>query len=713
MTTVALIGNPNCGKTTIFNKLTGSSQRVGNWPGVTIERKVGKLIGHPAVDIVDLPGVYSLTPYSPEEVVTRDFLSEELPDVVINIVDASNLERNLYLTTQITEMGIPVVIALNMMDIAENRGIVIDISKLSSNIHCEVVPTCALKNEGIDELVEFTLHSVGKTPKPLKFSDEMEKSISDIESIIESKSRINKRWYAIKLLETDSLARSVYKDRMGEIEPIIKELERVKDDTGESIVADERYTAIEKIVKLSRTETQIGKVTLSDKIDKYVTHRIYGLPIFAGILFVVYCFAMGSPFGGDVPPWAIGAYMTEHLNGFFSDTAIPFIKDWMVSANVDPTLTSLVTDGILVGVFAVLGFVPQILVLFMFLSILEDCGYMTRVCFVMDRLFRKFNLSGKSFIPLLVSTGCGVPGIMASRTIENECDRELTAMTTTFIPCSAKLPVIALITAALFSGSPFVAVFAYFLGVFCVLLSGIILKKWKTFAGEASVFIMELSPYHAPKAMTVARTTFERGWSFAKKAGTVILLASVVIWVLSRFTWGFEFLSADEIGKSMLADIGSAISVIFVPLGWGEHWEFTVATLAGLVAKEEIIGSFGVLFGVSDPADIIGTMISSVAGLSFLTFNLICAPCLAAIAAIKKEVGWHHAIFAIVYQCILAYAIALIIYQFGLVLSGGFDLIGMIMAITALAILIAVTFMKNPFKIFKRGIPQNKDGGNC
>ena len=698
MTTIALVGNPNSGKTTLFNKLTGSSQRVGNWPGVTVEKKTGKLKKHEDVHIVDLPGIYSLTPYSPEEVVTRDFLSEETPDMVINIVDASNLERNLYLTTQIMEMGVPVTIALNMMDIAKNRGIDIDAGKLGKELGCKVVPTCALKNEGIDEVVKAALDSVGERPSHLRFSDETEKCISEIEKHIEARNNVSTRWYAIKLIESDSLAQTVFENKIEEIAPYIQNLEKTLNDSGEAIIADERYNAIAKIVGAAKTDKGECKTTLTDKIDKYLTNKWLGLPIFAGILFVVYFFTVGNP--EDAQWYNLGAYLTGMLNDFIGGPVYEGAVEWLTIANVDPVLIGLICDGIISGVGAVLGFVPQILILFLFLSILEDCGYMARVCFVMDRIFRRFNLSGKSFIPLLVGTGCSIPGIMATRTIENDCDRKLTAMTTSFIPCSAKLPIISAFAAYIFGGSPLIAVFSYFLGIFCVLLSGIILKKWRTFAGEPSVFIMELPPYHAPKVWNVIKTTLDRGWAFVKKAGTLILLATVVIWLLSNFNWSLQF--TEDINDSMLASIGNAICSIFVPLGFGDDWRFTVATITGLVAKEAVIDAFALLFEDGNFAG----FITSAAALAFITFNLICAPCFAAIGAMKRELGAKGAGFAVLYQSLLAYALGSIVYTIASVAYGDpINAANIIVTAISAIILVYVLAVKDPFKIIHRGIP--------
>lgn len=695
MTTIALVGNPNCGKTTIFNKLTGSSQRVGNWPGVTIEKKVGKLRGKKDVDIVDLPGIYSLSPYSPEEIITRNYIVHESPDVVINIVDASNLERNLYLSTQIMEMDIPIVIALNMMDIAESRGIKIDVRRLSEELGCAIVPTCALKNEGLDEVAEAAIASIGKRPRYVKFSNETEECISKISDLMDGRNRTAMRWYAVKLLEKDELAQSEYEDILDEIEPIIKSIEASREDTTDSIMAEERYTAIGNIVSKVKIETSNNKETVSDKIDRIVTNKWLGLPIFAGIMFLTYYIAITT----------LGGYLTGWVNDvFFGEWVIPGMQSWLESMNVDPLLISLIVDGIISGVGAVLGFLPQILVLFVILTVLEDCGYMARICFVMDRIFRRFNLSGKSFIPLLVGTGCGIPGIMSSRTIENETDRKLTAMTTTFMPCSAKLPIIALIAGALFNGSALVALFCYFLGILCVLISGIILKKWRTFAGAPSVFIMELPPYHMPKFMNIIKTTLDRGWAFVKKAGTFILIACALVWFLSTFNWGLQ--QVDDINTSMLADIGKSICGIFVPLGWGDDWQFSVATITGLLAKENVVGTFGVLFGFEEVSEageeiwsVIAAMLGTLGGLSFLAFNMICAPCFAAIGAMRRELGsWKMTAFAVGYQCALAYVVAMLIYQVGGLVFYGTTSIWLIPTAIIAVIMAYLLIAKDPFR---------------
>ena len=697
MIIAALLGNPNSGKTTVFNRLTGSSQRVGNWPGVTIERKTGRLRDAEDISIVDLPGTYSLSPYSPEEVITRDYLIEERPDVVINIVDASNPERNLYLTTQILETGIPVVVLLNMTDIAESRGIGIDAEKLSAALGCAVIPACATKDEGLDGLADAVRAAVGGTPRPMRFSAAAETAIAAIAEDVVGDRGPSTRWYAVKLLERDPVVSAAYADDRSRLEPLIAAFEAAGGDSGDSLVAEERYGAIGALMAEVLTVTADDRGTVSDRIDRVLTNKWLGLPIFAGIMFVTYYIAMTS----------IGAQMTDWVNDvFFGEWVLPGARSGMIALDVDPLLIGLVVDGMLTGVGAVLGFLPQVLVLFVLLTILEDCGYMARICFIMDRVFRRFNLSGKSFIPLLVGTGCGVPGIMSSRTIENESDRKLTAMTVTFMPCAAKLPIIALIAGALFGGSAFIALFCYFLGIAAVLVSGIILKKWRTFAGTASIFIMELPPYHMPKPINVAKTTFDRGWAFVRKAGTFIMLACVAIWALSSFD--IRLAPVDDIDASMLAVIGQAVTGIFVPLGWGGDWEFTVATITGLLAKENIVGTFGVLFGLDSEAGLwtaVGSSLGVLGGLSFLAFNMVCAPCFAAIGAIRRELGtWKATGFAVAYQCLLAYAIALMVYRLGELLLYGTFGVWTVMAAAAAVLMAYLLIAADPFRWVGRGV---------
>lgn len=685
MTTVALVGNPNSGKTTLFNRLTGSSQRVGNWPGVTVERKEGKIKSMDGVKLVDLPGIYSLSPYSPEEVVTRNYLVKETPDVLINIVDAANLERNLYLTSQLMDYGIPMIIALNMMDIAATRGIEIDSEKLSSALGCTVVPICALKDK-LCAIKDAIRTAPGNPPKALTLSPAAEKCVSEIME------KTTDRHSAVKLLERDELTIEENPDVWNSVLPIVEEFEKAGDDTSDSLVAQDRYDSISKIVAKVRKNASAGKETTSDRIDRIITNKWLGLPIFAGIMFLMYYIAITT----------LGGYLTEWVNvNVFEEWAVPGSREWLEGLDVSPALVGLVSDGIVAGVGAVLGFVPQIMVLFVLITILEDCGYMARVSFVMDRIFRRFNLSGKSFIPLLVGTGCGIPGVMASRTIENDNDRKITAMTTTFMPCSAKLPIIAGISGALFGGSALIALSVYFLGIFCVLISGIIIKKWKSMAGAPSVFIMELPPYHVPNWMNVAKTTLDRGWSFVKKAGTFILVACALIWFLQSFDWSMSMV--DDINDSMLANIGNAITWIFVPLGWGQEWEFTVATITGLLAKETVIGTFEVLF-TGGWEDAVSALLTPAAALSFLAFNMVCAPCFAAIGAMKRELGtWKMTAVAVLYQTALAYAVALVVFHFGSLLAGDPISGWFVMAVAAVAILAYLLVAKDPFMNRSRG----------
>lgn len=691
---IALAGNPNCGKTTLFNRLTGSSQKVGNWPGVTIDRKEGRIKAIGAV-LVDLPGIYSLSPYSPEEVVSRDFLLDSRPDAIINIVDATNMERNLYLTSQILDMGIPTVIALNMMDTVRRDGTVIDTEKLSKALGCRVVGISAFKGEGMDELLE-AISSAGETPKPVRLSDLLEKSISEISGKLEGKVPDgNLRWYSVKALERDVLAIERIGEAREEISEIIDGLEKAEDDESDSLVASERYSSISEVVVSSvKTKRASGGYTTSDRIDRIVTNRWLGLPIFAGVMFLVYYISITT----------VGGWGTDWVNDvFFGEWTIPVVAGWLEGMAVDPVLSAFIVDGLIAGVGAVLGFLPQMLVLFVLLVILEDSGYMARIAFVMDRVFRRFGLSGKSFIPILIGTGCGVPGIMASRTIESERDRRITAMTTTFIPCSAKLPIIALIAGALFGGSALVASMSYFIGVLAILLSGIILKKWPSLSGTPSEFIMELPPYHVPGIATVIRSTFEKGWAFVRKAGTFILLACGIVWFLSAFDWSMSMVG--DINDSMLADIGNAITWIFVPLGWGDEWQFSVGTITGLLAKENVVGTFGVLFGFSEVAEsgdeiwpIIASMLTPIAGFSFLVFNLLCAPCFAAIGAMRRELGtWKATGAAVLYQCLLAYAVSMVIFQIGSLLIYGTFGIWTVAAFATVALAAYILVSKEPF----------------
>lgn len=693
MKTVALAGNPNCGKTTLFNKLTGSSQRVGNWPGVTIDRKEGKIKGLDDTIVVDLPGIYSLSPYSPEEIISRDFLMKDRPDVILNIVDASNIERNLYLTVQLLEMGIPTVIVLNMMDIAESKGFTFDIDGMEKALGCKVIPATASKNKGMDAVKE-AIRTIDIIPSdPVRFEKDVEDAISSIEPKITGIDPVLKRWAAIKALERDDL---VSDNVTEDVSDIIDNIEKKYDDCTESIITDQRYKSICSIVANTRKlkgETQ--KELFADKIDKIVTNRWLGLPIFALVMGLIYYISITT----------IGDWATSWVNDvLFGEIIIPGVSDWFAQMEVNEILSGLVVDGIISGVGAVLGFLPQMLVLFVLLVILEDCGYMSRIAFILDRIFRKFGLSGKSFIPVLVGMGCGVPGVMASRTIESDRDRRITAMTTTFIPCGAKLPVIALIAGALFGNSSLVALSIYLMGILCILLSGIILKKWKSLSGDPAPFIMELPPYHAPSIFNIISTSLQRGWAFVRNAGTIILLSTVIIWFLSSFGWSFEMV--ENTADSILASIGSAISFIFAPLGFGD-WQFTVGTITGLVAKENIVATLGVLFDFAEVSEsgeeiwsLFAAMLTPVAGYSFLAFNMICAPCFAAIGAMHRELGtWKATGIAVLYQTALAYAVALIIYQIGSPLLGyGYSIPGIIFAVAALLVIVYLLVAKDPFR---------------
>ncbi|MBQ6366437.1 MAG: ferrous iron transport protein B [Oscillospiraceae bacterium] len=759
---IALAGNPNCGKTTLFNALTGTTQYVGNWPGVTVEKKEGRLQEHNDVIITDLPGIYSLSPYTLEEVVARNYLIEERPDVILNIVDATNLERNLYLTTQLTELGIPVIIALNMMDLVRKNGDKINTSELSRQLACRIVEISALKRDGIREAAEAAIEAAGrtKTIPQHTFSGAVEHALAHIEEVtVHDLPEEQQRWYAIKLFERDEkvLEKLHLSDSVkAHIEKDITAAEAELDDDAESIITNERYIYIAELMKSCYKKAGKGQLSTSDKIDQIVTNRILALPIFAVVMWLVYWVAMG-PFGSFLTDWTNdvlgGAWLTEGSRTIMENLGA---ADW---------LTGLVADGIFAGVGAVLGFVPQMLVLFLMLCILEDCGYMARIAFIMDRIFRRFGLSGKSFIPMLVGTGCGVPGVMASRTIENERDRRMTIMTTCFIPCGAKMPIIGLIAGALFGGSGAIAVSAYFIGVAAIILSGIMLKKTKMFAGDPAPFVMELPAYHVPSAGNVLRGTWERGWSFIKRAGTVILLSSIIIWFLSGF--GFvngkfgmveklfeeetlvtdEYVTAlaDKMGitedevvpmdDSILAGIGNAVSPVFSPLGFGS-WRPAVATVTGLVAKEEVVGTFGVLYNydaraaqavdeetgeplfdengepVMEELDEEGSQVwnnvesdfnkfsnghGKLAAFCFMLFNLLCAPCFAAMGAIKREMNnrkWTW--FAIGYMCLFAYAVALMVYQIGGMFVGNISIPGLVTAVAVLACLLYQVF--RPYK---------------
>ena len=725
---IALAGNPNSGKTTLFNALTGSNQFVGNWPGVTVEKKEGRLKNHKDIIVTDLPGIYSLSPYTLEEVVARNYLIEERPDVILNIVDATNLERNLYLTTQLVEIGIPVVIALNMMDLVRRKGDNINVRELSRQLGCKVVEISALKGEGTENAAEAAIAAAEgtKTIPQHSFSGAVEHALAHIEEVtVHRLPEEQQRWYAIKIFERDTKVQEKLKLEQSVLDHVEKDIaaaEKELDDDAESIITNERYVWIAGVMKGCYRKANAGGLSTSDKIDRVVTNRLLGLPIFAVIMYLVYWIAMG-PFGSFLTDWTNdvlgGEWLTEGSRSIMEGLGA---ADW---------LTGLVSDGIFAGVGAVLGFVPQMLVLFLMLCILEDCGYMARIAFIMDRIFRRFGLSGKSFIPMLVGTGCGIPGIMASRTIENERDRRMTIMTTTFIPCGAKMPIIGLIAGALFGGSGIVATSAYFIGIAAIIVSGIMLKKTKMFAGDPAPFVMELPAYHVPSAVNVLRGTWERGWSFIKRAGTVILLSSIVIWFLSGFgsvngkfgmvdalfedkelaTEEYVATLADRMNipeedvtpmdASMLAGVGNVVSPVFRPLGFGS-WKPTVATVTGLVAKEEVVGTFGVLYNYDDQdgeeelgeegeqiwdrvaADFNGFSDGhgKLAAYAFMIFNLLCAPCFAAIGAIRREMNnrrWTW--FAIGYQCVFAYAVGLAVFQIGKAFAGGMNIAGLAVAL--------------------------------
>ena len=787
---IALAGNPNSGKTTLFNALTGSNQFVGNWPGVTVEKKEGKLKKHDDVVIMDLPGIYSLSPYTLEEVVSRNYLITERPDAILNIVDGTNLERNLYLTTQLTELGIPVVVAINMMDVVKKNGDQINVEELSRQLGCPVVEISALKGTGIMEAAEAAVSAAAgpHTEPQHTFSGPVEHAIAHIEeAVLHDKPAAQQRWYAIKIFERDDKVLEqlqIPADVMQHIETDIKAAETELDDDAESIITNERYVYIAQVIKSCYKKKSAGKLSASDKIDKIVTNRWLGLPIFAAVMFIVYWVAMvgvGAPatdwandglFGDGWHLFGIGssayseaadaygeastivdgydAYVEENgepTDGTFTydvedeetlaiseETAtvadyedalatleemgdepdpadygvwvpgVPvLIGNLLDACNVpeDGWLHGLILDGIVAGVGAVLGFVPQMLVLFLMLAFLEACGYMARIAFVLDRIFRKFGLSGKSFIPMLIGTGCGIPGVMASRTIENERDRRMTIMTTTFIPCGAKVPFIAMIAGALFGGSAWVSTSAYFIGMAAIVISGIMLKKTRMFSGDPAPFVMELPAYHWPTLGNVLRSMWERGWSFIKKAGTIILLSTIFVWFTTYFGWaedGFRMLSDEEINYSILAKIGGAIAWIFAPLGWG-NWQAVVASITGLVAKENIVGTLGILYGGGDGTvyQNLATAFNGITGYSFLVFNLLCAPCFAAIGAIKREMNsqkWTW--FAIGYQCGFAYAIALMVNQFGALFTGNGNVLGVIVGVVLLAFI--VYMLVKPYK---------------
>ena len=712
---IALAGNPNCGKTTLFNDLTGSNQYVGNWPGVTVEKKEGRLKGQKDVVIQDLPGIYSLSPYTLEEVVARGYLVNEKPDAILNIIDGTNIERNLYLTTQLIELGIPVVMAVNMIDLVRKNGDKIDLKKLSAELGCQAVEISALKGEGSMKAAEMAVAAAksGKAGElPHVFTGSVEHAIAHIEESIQGKVDDRfLRWYAVKLFERDDKVQQELKlDKalVDHIDQHIADCEKEMDDDAESIITNQRYAYINTVVeKAVRKKARVEHLTVSDKIDQVVTNRIFALPIFALIMFLMYALSMGTSIAdGGI---SIGSFATDWTNDVLFGEIVPnALGGFLESVGVADWLYGLIMDGIVAGVGAVLGFVPQMLVLFFLLSILEDIGYMARVAFIMDRIFRKFGLSGKSFIPMLVGTGCGVPGVMASRTIENERDRRMTIMTTCFIPCGAKMPIIGLIAGALFGGNSWVATSAYFIGFAAIIISGIILKKTKLFAGDPAPFVMELPSYHVPAWGNVLRATWERGWSFIKRAGTVILAATIILWFLQGF--GFEngaFTMVEDQDNSILAIVASAISWIFIPQGFG-NWRATVASISGLIAKENVVGTFGVLYHYADELSENGDEIwpevaasfTGISAYSFMIFNLLCAPCFAAMGAIKREMnnGKWTAI-AIGYMCLLAYCASLVVYQIGGLIAGEVSFnIFTVVAIAIVVLTIYLLFRPNKYK---------------
>ena len=703
--TIALAGNPNCGKTTLFNSLTGSSQYVGNWPGVTVEKKEGRLKGHKDVVIQDLPGIYSLSPYTLEEVVARSYLVREQPDVILNILDGTNIERNLYLTTQLLELGIPVVLAVNMIDAVRRSGDTIDVQKLGKALGCPAVAISALKGEGIEEAARKAVELANTKQQgehPHVFTGSVEHALAHIEESIASKvGAASLRWYAIKVFERDEkvLAELDLGEELRQhLEQHVQDCEKEMDDDAESIITNQRYAYISKLtaqcVKKARA---LHSLSVSDRIDRIVTNRILALPIFAVVMFLVYYISIGT----------VGTYLTDWTNDvLFAELICNNLRAWMESMSVAPWLTGLVVDGVVNGVGAVLGFVPQMLVLFVLLAVLEDVGYMARIAFIMDRIFRKFGLSGKSFIPMLIGSGCGVPGVMASRTIENDRDRKMTIMTTCFIPCGAKMPIIGLIAGALFGGSSWIASSAYFIGVAAIIVSGILLKKLKPFAGEPAPFVMELPAYHVPRVGNVLRATWERGWSFIKRAGTVILASSIVLWFLQGF--GFvdgAFTMVEDNNSSLLAAIGQVVAPVFAPLGFGS-WKPAVATFTGLIAKENVVSTFGVLYGFAEVAEngdeiwsLVAADFTQLSAYSFMIFNLLCAPCFAAMGAIKREMNnakWTLA--AIGYMCVFAYAVSLITYQLGMLFSEGVFGVGTVAALVLLAALLFLLFRPNRYR---------------
>lgn len=700
MKRIALAGNPNSGKTTLFNLLTGSRQRVGNWPGVTVDKKEGYLRKTKDILIEDLPGIYSLSPYTLEEVVSRRYLVEQRPDLIVNLVDASNLTRNLYLTSQLMELNIPMILVLNMMDIVRSRKDEINVEQLKQSLNCEVIEITATKKEGIDELTQkiIELSNDSNTPNYLEFDTELERSLKDIEDVISQSCDLElRRYFSIKAFENDSKAiqrLNLNNESLKKIDDIRKETENKEDDIAESIITTQRYDKLEKIIEKVLKKAPV-KLTTTDKIDKIVTNRILGLPIFAIIMGLVYYVSILT----------LGTGATDAVNGFFEDGVVPFLTEVMENASINPVIIGLVCDGAVAGVGAVLGFLPQMLVLFALLAILEDIGYMARVAFVMDRIFRRFGLSGKSFIPMMIGTGCSVPGIQASRTIENERDRKITIMTTSFMPCSAKLPVIALIAGSLFNNSTMVAVSMYFIGIASVIISGVILKKFKSLASTPAPFVMELPQYHAPRISSVLRDMFDKGWAFVKRAGSIIFVSSIIIWFLSNFDLSMHMVEENGEG-SILANIGSIIAVIFKPLGFGT-WQATVASITGFVAKENVVATMGVVLGlgsdVSEETPELLTAFSqgiggAVGGYSFLLFNMLCMPCFAAVGAIRKEMNsakWTW--LTVAYLMGFAYVVSFIFYNLSrLILNGQFDIFVVIAIILAVAMLYLI-FRKNKY----------------
>lgn len=708
--TIALAGNPNCGKTTMFNKLTGANQRVGNWPGVTIDRKTGKIRKMDGAELVDLPGIYSLSPYSPEEIVSRDFIINDKPDAILNIVDATNLDRNLFLTLQLLELNVPMIVALNMVDVANKIGDEIDTDKLSKELGCPVVPVSALKGTNIDQMIEVLKKTAEnrKLPEEIRYGAEIENVISVAESALEGKvPEDKKRWYAMKLIESDEKVMESFSSERESISSAIDEMEKKLDDDADACMADARYS---KITEITGSCVKKGKRdergTMSDRVDRIVTNRILGIPIFIAIMALVFGISIGFDTFGltDLP--GLGTYCTDWLNDFIGGPVTEAAQSWC-DANVESEiLSSLFVDGIIAGVGAVIGFLPQMLILFVCMTILEDIGYMARVAFVMDRVFRFFGLSGKSFIPALIGTGCGVPGILASRTIESPRDRRITAMTVTFMPCGAKLPVIAMIAGAIFGQSGSLALFCYVMGILSILISGIILKKFKALAGEPAPFIMELPPYHVPSIFNVIKGTLDRGWAFVKKAATLITLSCILIWLLCSFDTSFNWIGSNTTEGSILEAIGEAIYWIFLPLGWGDNWELTVSSITGLLAKENMVGTLGVLLGqeVGEEGeeiwDLLAGMLNNASAISFLMFNMLCAPCFAAIGALHRELGtWRDTGIAVIYQCVYAYLIAFILYGIASIIYGisvnPLVIVGTVVVIALFAYLLVA---KDPFR---------------